>query len=216
MVLALAIEGLRHLDDTGQWSERDALVQQLGAVLHQKVRSDDLLGRFADDRFIVVLRRLDSALGTLVAEKLLETVRTNVLPTLQDQGDGITGCNAGGDALRDPRWLGRDRGAAGRPGCPSAYRLYPYSSDYTAGGGCATTSPHGSDPRPRPAQRALGLLDYARQQRIEIATDLMKGLPASLERVAGEPSSSADLRARRPHRPRRENPCHEARTPATR
>src|SRR5262249_43420109 len=79
MVLALAIEGLRALDDCGQWNRRDAVIERIGRVLSRRVRSDDLVGRFSDDRFIVVLRRLDSRLGTLVAEKLLHTLRSEVL-----------------------------------------------------------------------------------------------------------------------------------------
>lgn len=67
----LALEGLRRLDDTGRWEVRDELVQRIGQLLARRVRSDDLVGRFADDRFVVLMRRLDSALGKLVAEKML-------------------------------------------------------------------------------------------------------------------------------------------------
>jgi diguanylate cyclase (GGDEF)-like protein len=71
VVAVLTLEGLRYLDDTGRWGERDALIERLGQVIGRRVRSDDLVGRFADDRFVVLLRRLDSGLGRLIAEKLL-------------------------------------------------------------------------------------------------------------------------------------------------
>ena len=71
VVAVVALEGLRGLDDTGRWRQRDALIEQLGRMISRRVRTDDLVGRFADDRFVVLLRRLDSGLGRLISEKLL-------------------------------------------------------------------------------------------------------------------------------------------------
>lgn len=71
VMAVLALEGLRRLDDAGRWHDRDALVKRVGGLVARRVRSDDLVGRFADDRFVVLLRRLDSGLGRLIAEKLL-------------------------------------------------------------------------------------------------------------------------------------------------
>jgi GGDEF domain-containing protein len=71
VVAVFALEGLRGLDDTGQWLERDQLVVQVGQAVSRRTRSDDLVGRFADDRFVVLLRRLDSGLGRIIAEKML-------------------------------------------------------------------------------------------------------------------------------------------------
>ncbi|MEW6200125.1 MAG: diguanylate cyclase [Planctomycetota bacterium] len=78
VVAVLALEGLRRLDDTGHWHQRDALIEQLGPVIARRVRSDDLVGRFADDRFVMLLRRLDSALGRLIAEKVLAAATQTV------------------------------------------------------------------------------------------------------------------------------------------
>ncbi|MBU0641574.1 MAG: diguanylate cyclase [Planctomycetes bacterium] len=156
MVLTMAIEGLRRLDDAGQWSQRDALVERLGEVLRNKVRSDDLLGRFSDDRFVVVLRRLDSALGTLVAEKLMATVRLQVLDVHDDAPWGsLPGPDGGALTLR--------AGLAGSG-------LQVFSGNTLL-------------------ERAMGLLDYARSQRVDLATDLMDGLPSELARVLhGQPN----------------------------
>ena len=71
VLVALTTEGLRGLDDTGRWRERDALLTRLGRALARRTRSDDLIGRFSDDRFVILLRRLDRTLGRLIAEKLL-------------------------------------------------------------------------------------------------------------------------------------------------
>ncbi len=73
VVGVLALEGLRRLDDTRCWEERDALIERLGQQVARRMRSDDVVGRFADDRFVILLRRLDTGLGRLIAEKLLET-----------------------------------------------------------------------------------------------------------------------------------------------
>lgn len=71
VVAVLVLEGLRRLDDTRCWRERDALIERLGQQVARRTRSDDVVGRFADDRFVVLLRRLDSGLGRLIAEKIL-------------------------------------------------------------------------------------------------------------------------------------------------
>jgi len=71
VVGVLALEGLRRLDDAGHWRQRDGLIEQIGALIAHRLRSDDLVGRFADDRFVVLLRRLDGGLGRLIADKLL-------------------------------------------------------------------------------------------------------------------------------------------------
>lgn len=71
VVTVLALEGLRRLDDHGLWRQRDALIEQLGNAIPRRLRSDDLVGRFADDRFVLLLRRLDTGLGRLITEKML-------------------------------------------------------------------------------------------------------------------------------------------------
>lgn len=71
VLMVLAIEGLRRLDDAGSWRVRDEIVEGCGREIIAHVRSDDIVGRFTDDRFIVLLRRLDTALGRLIAQKVL-------------------------------------------------------------------------------------------------------------------------------------------------
>lgn len=184
MLLALAIEGLRGLDDSGRWSQRDALVQRLGHALRIKVRSDDLLGRFSDDRFIVVLRRLDSALGTLVAEKLIENLRP-VLDVAQQQMATVGGGEAQCALQVRAGLAGTGLPAGGQ--IPSAYPMLE-----TARRAAAAAQDHGHVDEVPLLERALGLLDYAREQRIDIATDLMSGLPTQLARhqagLAGRPA----------------------------
>jgi GGDEF domain-containing protein len=91
VVGVLALEGLRRLDDTGCWGERDALIERLGQQVARGTRSDDVVGRFADDRFLILLRRLDTGLGRLIAEKILETSSQGLGPGDQRLRMGLAG-----------------------------------------------------------------------------------------------------------------------------
>lgn len=86
VLLIMALEGMRRLDDDHQWSIRDLLVASAGETLRQKLRTDDVVGRFSDDLFVAVLRRLDIGLGRLIAEKLLSAVQARIReePALQE------------------------------------------------------------------------------------------------------------------------------------
>jgi len=104
VLVALAVEGVRRLDDEGQWQLRDWLMRQIGLVMRRKLRSDDLVGRFSDDRFVGVLRRLDVSLGQLIARKLLEAVNAEVSrqPILHEMVNLRCGLAAGSDEGFEP------------------------------------------------------------------------------------------------------------------
>jgi len=78
VVLALGIEGIRSLDDAGRWQARDQVIEAVGHTIRTKLRHDDLVGRFSDDRFVALLRRLDVALAELISRKLLEATRDHI------------------------------------------------------------------------------------------------------------------------------------------
>jgi len=86
VVVALAVEGLRHLDDIGRWSDRDGLVETTACLIHRRIRTDDIIGRFSDDRFVLLLRRLDSSLGRLIAAKIQSTIQDQ-MRQFEDLGD---------------------------------------------------------------------------------------------------------------------------------
>ena len=71
----IAIEGLRQLYDTGRWELADELVKTVAGLLNRKVRLDDELGRFDGSRFILLLRRVDSGLATLIIDQLMFRLR---------------------------------------------------------------------------------------------------------------------------------------------
>jgi diguanylate cyclase (GGDEF)-like protein len=78
VLIALAVEGVRRLNDQGHWELRDQLMREIGNQTRRKLRSDDLVGRFSEDRFVMVLRRLDLALGEMIGRKILAAVETVV------------------------------------------------------------------------------------------------------------------------------------------
>ena len=65
------MEGLRALNDTGDWDVADELICEIARTLRRKVRSDDVLGRFDGSRFVVLLRRVDSELASLIMGQVL-------------------------------------------------------------------------------------------------------------------------------------------------
>lgn len=106
VITALMLEGLRGLDDQGLWELRDALVQGVGQRLLRKLRNDDVVGRLSDDRFVFLMRRLDSALGRLIAKHVAEEVRAEIAGQEQFSGRvgvrlGLAGSGLGAATLDD-------------------------------------------------------------------------------------------------------------------
>ena len=48
---------------------------EVSRLLKAKLRSDDRLGRFDDSRFVLLLRRVDSELATLIVTQILSRVQ---------------------------------------------------------------------------------------------------------------------------------------------
>ncbi len=71
VVAIIALEQLRHLSDTGRWEVADELVREVSTLMQRKVRSDDKIGRFDGTRFLLLLRRVDSHLATLILDQLM-------------------------------------------------------------------------------------------------------------------------------------------------
>ena len=66
----ITLEGMRTLADRGDWDLADALAENASRLLIERIRADDCLGRFDDSRFVLLLRRVDSALGSLIVDQL--------------------------------------------------------------------------------------------------------------------------------------------------
>jgi len=75
-VAVLGLEGLRGMNDSGRWEIADELLQEISTLLRAKVRAGDLLGRFDGSRFVILLRRVDSELATLIVRQLIAQLST--------------------------------------------------------------------------------------------------------------------------------------------
>lgn len=92
----IAIEGLRRLDDTGRWHERDEIVEAISRTLVSRLRAEDVAGRFSDDRFVLLLRRLDAGLGKLVVEKFVSAVQDTLARRAPAHSIAVRSALAGG------------------------------------------------------------------------------------------------------------------------
>jgi len=74
-VAVIALEGLRELNDSGRWEIADELVREVGHVLSRKIRMDDRLGRFDGSRFVLLIRRVDAELASLIVTQIMSQLR---------------------------------------------------------------------------------------------------------------------------------------------
>jgi GGDEF domain-containing protein len=102
LAMALVLEGIRGLDDSGRWESRDQIVVCAGQAIRRKLRSDDIVGRFADDRFVVLMRRLDTSLGRMIVRKLVNDVQETLSGTGIDQGGVLVRCGLTGTGHKRP------------------------------------------------------------------------------------------------------------------
>ena len=92
-VVVFALEGLRQISDSGRWELGDELLRDVCDVLRRKVRMDDHVGRFDGSQFVLLLRRVDSGLASLIVNQMMTRLHTLV----RDEG----------------RWLGSIRVRSG-------------------------------------------------------------------------------------------------------
>ncbi|MCH7812802.1 MAG: diguanylate cyclase, partial [Planctomycetes bacterium] len=131
VVAAIALEGTRAMTDQGHWELADAAVAEASSLLLERLRPDDRLSRFDDSHFVLLLRRVDSALGTLIVEQLLAKL-TKLGDDTERWGLRITvRCGVAGSGTDRPRLsdlISRSIGA-----CHDARRAgVPLSSDLEA------------------------------------------------------------------------------------
>ncbi|HNQ23615.1 MAG TPA: GGDEF domain-containing protein [Phycisphaerae bacterium] len=98
----IAVEGLRQLHDTARWELADELVKAVCALLRRKVRLDDVLGRFDGSRFILLLRRVDSELATLIIGQLMFRLRAVCEDNPRWQVPIQVRCGVVGSGLNEP------------------------------------------------------------------------------------------------------------------
>ena len=101
-MVVITIEGLRALVDQGRWELESDVVYEACRTMRERVRPDDLLGRFDDARFLILLRRVDSELASLISNQLIE--RLTRIPVMDSVPVGRVGirCGVTGSGNRAP------------------------------------------------------------------------------------------------------------------
>ncbi len=106
VVAVIGMEGLRALDDKGQWDAADDIRATISSALRQRLRAEDQLGRFDDSRFVLFLRRVDSELAMLITKELMSQL-SGVLASREPHGRrvelrcGLAGSGVTGDPFAD-------------------------------------------------------------------------------------------------------------------
>jgi len=101
-VAVVAIEGLRTLNDGGRWDVADDVVREVSAELRRKVRMDDWTGRFDGSRFLLLLRRVDSELATLIVSQLAAKLRTICGDAMRWGASMEVRCGLAGSGMEQP------------------------------------------------------------------------------------------------------------------
>lgn len=73
-IVNVNVEGLRCFADHGQWELANQTLYEVCSLLKQRLRDEDQVGVFDGSRFLILLRRVDSALAMLIVRKLMDRV----------------------------------------------------------------------------------------------------------------------------------------------
>jgi GGDEF domain-containing protein len=101
-IAVLAAEGLRALDDGGQWTQVNTLITRVGDLLTSRCRANDCFARFDESRFIAFFERVDSELAMLIAEELVAKLRS-LTDSLRIGANAVDfRCGLAGSGTRSP------------------------------------------------------------------------------------------------------------------
>lgn len=186
LILVLAIEGMRRLDDVGAWAERDLLLDQLAAELSARSGGELAIGRFSEDRFVLTLRRVGLQDAPMHCEVLVESV----FSVLNSAVDRLAGLWVDRVATPDTFRAIRLRSAAvGREfsGIPDWRPFAAHLESDADGAAISLLGPAAHEL----LVRAFSLLEYARRQQLDFAIDTMAGIPQELRRPGAKVDESS-------------------------
>jgi diguanylate cyclase (GGDEF)-like protein/PAS domain S-box-containing protein len=90
-VLMLDLDHFKYFNDTQGHRAGDELIVRIGQALRNRLRDSDVVARLGGDEFALLLPDGDREETQNVAEALLETVRNEALPVLQESLSGLIG-----------------------------------------------------------------------------------------------------------------------------
>lgn len=101
-VVNINIEGMRRLHDHGEWDQANALIHEVSSLLMQRIRQDDEIGVFDSSRFLILLRRVDSELATLIVTQLMEKLKGICADQRRWGGELTARCGVAGSGTHQP------------------------------------------------------------------------------------------------------------------
>ncbi|HVU02310.1 MAG TPA: GGDEF domain-containing protein [Polyangiaceae bacterium] len=75
-LLMMDLDGFKHINDKQGHLAGDELLRRIAAAIGETTRVIDVIGRFGGDEFVVLLPDTDAEQATIVAERLVQTVRS--------------------------------------------------------------------------------------------------------------------------------------------
>src|SRR4029453_16437734 len=135
-LLAIDIDRFKEINDTLGHLAGDAVLRDVGSVLTRSSRAGDVVARIGGDEFVVLLPGADGETAGVVAERVLDSVRSHSFHTARGvqpvalsigigaehlpDADGVSALRARADeALYVAKRLGRNRVVMWAPGIRS-------------------------------------------------------------------------------------------------
>jgi diguanylate cyclase (GGDEF)-like protein len=109
-VFLFDVDHFKHYNDANGHVEGDQLLKELGRLVQDHVRQEDVFGRFGGEEFLLILPRTPLAVGLAVAEKVRGLIATHPFAFSAGQPLGRVSVSGGvaecpGDALDSTRLL---------------------------------------------------------------------------------------------------------------
>ncbi len=79
VVLALDIDNLKHVNDTLGHDAGNELISQVAALIRERLRETDLIGRIGGDEFAAILPHADAGRARQIADELLGAIRKQIV-----------------------------------------------------------------------------------------------------------------------------------------
>ncbi|MBU4304428.1 MAG: diguanylate cyclase [Candidatus Omnitrophica bacterium] len=89
-VFIIDVDDFKHVNDTYGHLAGDEVLKSVSEVFKKCVREDDVVIRYAGDEFIVLSKRLDSKLASVIGDRIVSGVNNNIIKSKDGQKIQVT------------------------------------------------------------------------------------------------------------------------------